>query len=215
MDSLAVNEIFYSIQGEASRTGQPCVFVRTQACQMRCSYCDTAYAFYEGRSMHVDEILQKIREFPCKLVEITGGEPLLQKQAVSQLMTHLLGIGYTVLLETGGGVSLDGVPDSCIKIVDVKCPDSGELNRMNWSFLEKTYPNTELKFVLSSAKDYFWVKNFIRENARQIAPYTLWMSPVRDKLAPAWLAQQILHDALPVRLQLQLHKVIWGDVPGV
>jgi len=212
---LTINEIFHSIQGESTHVGRPCVFVRLTACDLRCSWCDTPYAFHEGHKVEVGDVVRQVEAYGCPTVEITGGEPLLQPD-VYPLMERLLAAGYRVLLETGGHRSIERVPEGVIRVVDVKCPRSGEAGKNHWPNLEVLRPLDEVKFVIGDRADY--------EFAREIAErYTLpgrcaavLFSPVHDVLDPKRLAEWILADRLPVRLQLQAHKYIWGaDVRGV
>lgn len=211
---LKVNEIFKSIQGESSYSGLPCVFIRLTGCNLRCGYCDTEYAFYEGKEFSVDQILQAIAPHGIKLVEITGGEPLLQEE-VYPLMDALIEKGYKVLLETGGSLSLAKVPEAVIKIMDVKCPGSGEDSKNNFGNLNHLTSNDEVKFVILNRGDYLWSKETLcRHDIHKKA--AVIFSPVYEKLSLKNLAEWVLEDELPVRLQTQLHKVIWGqDVIGV
>ena len=204
---LTVNEIFHSIQGESTRAGQPCVFVRLTACDLRCTWCDTAYAFYEGRKMSVDEVLQAVDEYGCPLVEITGGEPLLQDD-VYPLMERLLQSGHTVMLETGGHRPIDRVPAAVVKIVDVKCPGSGECERNDWRNLEKLAPHDEVKFVIADRADYEFARDVVLWKI-PTSPAAILFSPVHGGLDPKSLSEWVLADRLPVRVQLQLHKFIW------
>ncbi len=207
---LTVNEIFHSIQGESSRAGEPCTFIRLTGCNLRCVWCDTEYAFHEGRSMSVDEVMAEVQRIGCRLVELTGGEPLLQKEAVP-LMQRLLAEGYRVMLETGGSLPVDGVPAGVKRIVDVKCPASGEESRNHWDNLEHLGPGDELKFVIADRADYDWAARQVAER-RLAERCPVLFSPVQDGLEPGQLADWILADGLPVRLQIQLHKLLW---PGV
>ena len=203
---LKVNEIYASIQGESSHTGLPCVFVRLTGCNLRCSWCDTAYAFHEGRELSLEEVVQQVETFSLPLVEITGGEPLMQED-VYPLMEALLEKGYKVMLETGGAIPIDRVPETVIKIVDIKCPGSGEDKKNHLQNLEFLSEHDELKFVLLDRADYEWS----RELLKSINPTNqILFSPVYDKLDLKDLSQWILEDKLPVRLQTQLHKVIWS-----
>ena len=212
---LTVNEIFHSIQGESTHTGRPCVFVRLTACDLRCSWCDTPYAFDEGGKMTVDDVLGRVREYGCDVVEITGGEPLLQKD-VYPLMRRLLDDGRTVLLETGGHRSVDEVPDGVIRIIDVKCPGSGEAGKTCWSNLERLRPTDEVKFVVRDRADYEYARGVISAHALPGRCAAVLLSPVHGVLAARTLAEWMLADRLPARLQLQAHKFIWGaDVRGV
>jgi len=204
---LTVNEIFHSIQGESTRAGQPCVFVRLTACDLRCIWCDTAYAFYEGRKMSVDEVLQAVDEYGCPLVEITGGEPLLQDD-VYPLMERLLQSGHTVMLETGGHRPIERVPAAVVKIVDVKCPGSGESDKNDWRNLEKLAPHDEVKFVIADRADYEFARDVVLWKL-PTNPAAILFSPVHGGLDPKTLSEWVLADRLPVRVQLQLHKFIW------
>src|SRR5579862_8475056 len=206
---LTVNEIFYSIQGESTRAGRPCVFVRLTGCDLRCSWCDTPYAFYEGRKMSIDEVVETVGRHPCGLVEITGGEPLLQND-VYELMERLLARGQTVLLETGGHRPIDRVPAEVIKIVDVKCPGSGEADQNCWANLDRLAPHDEVKFVVNDRADYEFAREVIAERALAAKCAALLMSPVHGALDSKALAEWMLADGVPARLQLQLHKYIWS-----
>ena len=206
---LTVNEIFYSIQGESTRAGQPCVFVRLTACDLRCSWCDTPYAFHEGHKMSVDEVVGAVSAYGCPLVEITGGEPLLQDE-VYPLMERLIADGRTVMLETGGHRPLDRVPAAVIKIVDVKCPGSGEADRNDWSNLGRLSPHDEVKFVVLDRRDYDFARQVIEQHALASRAAAVLMSPVHGVLDPKTLTEWMLADRLPARLQLQLHKYIWS-----
>lgn len=205
--SLVVNEIFYSIQGESSHTGRPCVFVRLTGCNLRCTWCDTAYAFHQGQAMPLDEVLDRVRAYDCPLVEVTGGEPLLQP-AVFPLMERLLAEGYEVLLETGGSLSIAQVPEGVKRIVDIKCPGSGEADRNHWDNLEYLGQGDELKFVLADRDDYLWAREQITGRGLDRLA-TLLFSAVHETLDPAEMARWILEDGLAVRAQIQLHKVLW------
>jgi 7-carboxy-7-deazaguanine synthase len=212
---LTINEIFHSIQGESTHTGRPCVFVRLTACDLRCSWCDTPYAFTEGRKMSLDEVLAQVESFDCGLVEITGGEPLLQRE-VYPLMDRLLDSGKTVMVETGGHMSIENVPASVIKIVDVKCPGSGESHRNHWENLENLAPQDEVKFVIKDRADYEYARNVVCRHDLTGRVAAVLFSPVHGVLDPKDLAAWILEDKLEVRLQLQVHKFIWGaDARGV
>ena len=211
---LKINEIYASIQGESSHTGLPCVFIRLTGCNLRCSWCDTAYAFYDGKNLTVEETLQKVETFGLPLVEITGGEPLLQED-VYPLMEALLKKGYRVMLETSGALPIDKVPEKVIKILDIKCPGSGEEKKNHLENLKFLSPHDEVKFVLLDRADYEWSRDLLRKY--DLAPSTqVLFSPVYDKLNLKDLSQWILKDRLAVRLQTQLHKVIWSkDAIGV
>jgi 7-carboxy-7-deazaguanine synthase len=205
---LTVNEIFYSIQGESTHAGRPCVFVRLTACDLRCSWCDTPYAFTQGQKMSVDEVVAAVEEYGCPLVEITGGEPLLQDD-VYPLMDRLLGGGRTVMLETGGHRPIDRVPARVLKIVDVKCPASGESDKNDWANLDRLAPHDEVKFVVQDRADYEFARDVIERHGLARRDTPMLMSPVHGVLDPKPLSEWILADHLPVRLQLQVHKYIW------
>jgi 7-carboxy-7-deazaguanine synthase len=206
---LTINEIFHSIQGESSFAGQPCVFVRLTACDLRCTWCDTPYAFYEGRKMSVDEVIADVESRGCELVEVTGGEPLLQ-QDVYPLMQRLIDAGKTVLIETGGHRSIGKVPAGVIRIMDVKCPGSGESAKNDWSNLPLLTKRDEVKFVIADRVDYDYAREILaREHLADRCGAVLF-SPVHGKLEPRQLSEWVLADRLPVRVQLQLHKYIWS-----
>ena len=205
---LTVNEIFHSIQGESSYAGRPCVFVRLTACDLRCSWCDTPYAFYEGRKMSIDEVLAVVDSHECPLVEITGGEPLLQDD-VYPLMERLLQAGRTVMLETGGHRTIARVPADVVKIVDVKCPGSGEVARNDWSNLDRLAPHDEVKFVIKDRADYEFARDVIAKHDLAARVAAVLLSPVHGVLDPRMVSEWMLADRLPARLQLQLHKFIW------
>jgi 7-carboxy-7-deazaguanine synthase len=212
---LTVNEIFHSIQGESTYVGEPCVFVRLTACDLRCSWCDTPYAFHEGSKMTVDDVVASVERYRCSTVEITGGEPLLQKD-VYPLMARLLTLGKRVLLETGGHRSLAEVPPGVIRIVDVKCPGSGEAEKMDWENLRRVTRSDQLKFVLRDRADYEYARDVVTREQLNERVEAVLFSPVHGVLSPRELAEWVLADALPVRLQLQAHKYIWSpDTRGV
>jgi 7-carboxy-7-deazaguanine synthase len=205
---LTINEIFHSIQGESTHTGRPCVFVRLTACDLRCSWCDTPYAFHEGRKMTIDQVIADVAAFECPVVEITGGEPLLQPD-VYPLMQQLLDRGHTVMLETGGHRSIENVPTGVIRIVDVKCPGSGEVEKNDWSNLDRLTPADEVKFVIADRRDYEFARDVVGRHGLADRCAAVLMSPVHGVLPARELAAWILADRLPVRLQLQAHKYIW------
>ncbi|HEX9801203.1 MAG TPA: 7-carboxy-7-deazaguanine synthase QueE [Thermoanaerobaculia bacterium] len=212
---LKIHEIYRSIQGESTHAGRPCVFVRLIGCQMRCVWCDTAYAFYGGEFRRVDEIVAEVASHRCRLVEITGGEPLLQP-AVHPLMSALCDAGYEVLLETGGGLDISGVDPRVARIVDIKCPASGEAENNRWENLARLRPGDELKLVLADEADYTWAARLVADRRLAELGVPIHFSPAWDALDPAALAAWILRDRLPVRLHLQLHKILWGaEVRGV
>ena len=210
---LKINEIFYSIQGESSMSGMPCIFIRLTYCNLRCSYCDTEYSFHEGKDMSIDDILKKIKNYNCKLVEVTGGEPLLQKESID-LMTILLNDNYKVMLETGGSLPIKNVPKDVIKIVDFKCPSSNMHKKNDWNILKDLQKHDEIKFVIGNYEDYEWTKNKI--NSYNLNEKRILLSPVHDVLKSKDLSEWILKDGINARLQLQLHKYIWSpDTKGV
>ena len=212
---LTVNEIFHSIQGESTFAGEPCVFVRLTACDLRCSWCDTAYAFHEGRKMSVDEVMAVVDGFGTQLVEVTGGEPLLQLD-VYPLMDRLLACGKTVLLETGGHRSIEKVSERVIRIVDVKCPGSGESDKMDWDNLGRLTRADQVKFVIRDRIDYEYARDIISREALPSRVAAVLFSPVHGVLEPRILAEWMLADKVPARLQLQAHKYIWSpDARGV
>jgi len=206
---LTISEIFHSIQGESTYAGAPCVFVRLTGCDLRCAWCDTPYAFTGGRRLEVADVVAEVEAFGCALVEITGGEPLLQ-QDVYPLMAALGGRGLTVLLETGGHVSIERVPPGVVKVLDVKCPSSGESAKNHWPNLGRLGPADQVKFVVSDRTDYEFATHVTARHALAARCAAVLFSPVHGALAPDDLAAWILADRLPVRLQLQVHKVIWG-----
>jgi len=206
---LTINEIFHSIQGESTYAGAPCVFVRLTACDLRCTWCDTPYAFAEGTKRTVADVVESVLAFGCPLVEITGGEPLLQED-VYPLMTELRSRGLTVLLETGGHIKVDRVPEGVVRIVDVKCPGSGESARNHWPNLGLLGPSDQVKFVIRDRDDYDFARGVVASHGLAGKCAAVLFSPVHDVLAPPELASWILADKLAVRLQLQVHKYIWG-----
>ncbi|MBI2149766.1 MAG: radical SAM protein [Acidobacteria bacterium] len=205
---MRITEIFFSIQGESSHAGKPCVFVRLTGCSLRCVYCDTKYAYSGGREMTLEEVLSAVGGYPAKLVEVTGGEPLEQED-VYPLMTSLLDRGYGVMVETGGHINIERVPKPVIKIIDIKCPGSHEGHTVCWENIKLAEPHDEFKFVISSKPDYEWSKAVYLERLRQ-KPNAVLFSPSHGDLPAEDLARWILDDGLPVRLQLQIHKYIWG-----
>ena len=212
---LTVNEIFYSIQGEPSFTGRPCVFVRLTACDLRCRWCDTPYAFTEGEPASLDDVITRVESYGCPLVEITGGEPLLQSD-VYPLMRRLIDAGKTVLLETGGHIDISRVPDAVVKVVDVKCPGSGEAGRNDWANLERLANHDEVKFVIQDRTDYEFARDVVRRYRLERRCAGALFSPVHGVLDPAELSAWVLHDRVPARVQVQLHKYLWGaDARGV
>jgi 7-carboxy-7-deazaguanine synthase len=205
---ITINEIFYSVQGESSYAGQPCVFVRLTACDLRCSWCDTPYSFHEGSKRELDAVLQDVDRFECPLVEVTGGEPLLQ-EAVYPLMDALIARGKTVLLETGGHRSTERVPPAVVTILDVKCPGSGEAHRMDWANLDRLEPHDEVKFVIKDRADYEYARDVVRRRDLSSRAAAIHFSPVHGEMDLRTLSEWVLADRLPVRVQVQLHKYIW------
>jgi 7-carboxy-7-deazaguanine synthase len=206
---LRVTEIFHSIQGESSRVGIPCVFIRLTGCNLRCSYCDTAYAWTGGSDRTLERIVERVESFGCLLVEITGGEPLAQEETPG-LARRLLEAGYTVLVETNGTFDIGRLPAGVVRIMDVKCPGSGESAKTIWKNLERLGPEDEVKFVISDAADYLWAKDVIRSNGLEPKTRVL-LSPASGRMDPALLAEWMLGDRLNVRLQLPLHKILWPE----
>jgi len=203
--TLKVNEIFYSIQGESSYAGLPCVFVRLTGCNLRCSYCDTTYAYEEGADLLIEKILERAKGYACRLVEITGGEPLVQA-GTPELVARLLNQGHTVLMETNGSLDIGRVDTRCIKIMDIKCPSSGEASKNDLDNLRKLSDRDEVKFVLGTREDYEFAKGIALS---RLQGKVILFSTVFGRLEPKTLADWILEDRLDVRLQLQLHKYIW------
>lgn len=214
-DSLVVNEIFYSVQGESTHAGRPCVFVRLTGCNLRCNYCDTEYAFYEGQRRPLAEIVAAVRAYGCALVEITGGEPLLQ-EGVHALCAALLEAGLQVMIETSGASDVSRLDPRVIKIMDLKCPGSGEAGRNLLSNLDRLTPRDEVKFVLSDRGDYEWARELTLRHDLARRVNAVLLSPVFGRLAPRDLAEWLLQDRLAARMQLQMHKHIWPpDQRGV
>jgi 7-carboxy-7-deazaguanine synthase len=207
---LKVNEVFYSIQGESSFAGHPCVFVRLTGCNLRCSYCDTQYAYDDGNTLKIDEILAEVGSYGCRLVEITGGEPLLQKET-PVLVQRLLGEGYEVLLETNGSQDISRIDGRCVRIVDIKCPSSGEEDKNDLKNLNILTDKDEVKFVIGDRVDYEYAKRMLNLiPSYSMRKTTVHFSTVFGEIDPKTLAKWILEDHLTVRLHLQLHKLIWG-----
>ena len=213
---LRVTEIFRSIQGESTHAGRPCTFVRLTGCPMRCVWCDSEYTFTGGDHYSIDSIMDQVKAFGCELVEVTGGEPLAQKEAF-QLIERLCDEGYEVLIETGGYVSTKGLDERAKLILDIKCPASGEEGRNDWSNLERLRPDKdEVKFVVADEGDWTYARNLIKEQALESKTKAILISPAWGQIDLQQLAKWIAGSGLNVRMQLQLHKYIWGaDVKGV
>ena len=210
---LKLNEIFFSIQGESTQAGRPCIFVRLTGCKLRCTYCDTQYAYFEGQDTSIDEIMTRIKAYPCKLVEVTGGEPLEQKETPT-LLQRLLDEGFEVMLETDGVEDISRVPPGVRIIMDVKTPGSKMANPKSAKNVPHLRAGDEVKFVLADEKDYLFAKDFLAQHP--IPDYcTVLFSPVLPQENLAWLPESILRDGLNVRFQIQMHKSIWGDKRGV
>ena len=211
-DSLMVSEIFYSLQGESTLAGKPCLFIRLAGCDLRCSWCDTSYAFSGGTNMTMDQIMEEADKYSVRLVELTGGEPLMQEN-VFRLMENLLESGREVMLETGGHRSISLV-DSRIKIIyDIKCPGSGMSEQNKWENVVLLKPGDEIKFVITSEADYDWAVDVVGKYSLG-SRHEVLFSPVSGQLEPSVLAGWILRDRLPVRLQVQLHRILWGEEKG-
>jgi 7-carboxy-7-deazaguanine synthase len=210
--TLRITEIFFSLQGETSRVGLPTVFVRLTGCPLRCGYCDTAYAFHGGESVPLESIVSEVLSYGTQYVTVTGGEPLAQKN-VLRLLTALCDRGLSVSLETSGALDVSPVDSRVSRIVDVKTPGSGECDKNLWQNIEHLTPHDEIKFVLCGAADYEWAKTILTERVLEDVCPVLF-SPAHGQLDPRELAEWILRDRLPVRLQVQLHKQLWGDQPG-
>jgi len=206
-DTLRINEIFHSIQGESTFAGRPCVFVRLTYCNLRCTFCDTEYAFFEGTEMPVAHILEKVKQYNCDLVEITGGEPLIQKN-VHVLMSELSDQGYEVLLETAGHMDISQVDGRVRRIMDIKCPSSGESGKVLWKNLDHITDRDEVKFVIGDRDDFEWSVNVIKKHNLEHR-CTILISPVFGKLENEELARWVLDSGLNIRMQLQMHKYIW------
>lgn len=209
---VRVSEIFFSLQGESARIGLPTVFIRLTGCPLRCTYCDTRYAYSGGSTMTLDAVLAEVRRYPAQYVCVTGGEPLAQP-GCRPLLTALCDAGYQVSLETSGALDITGVDARVCKVLDIKTPRSGEAERNLWGNLAQLAPHDEIKFVLCDEGDYDWAKRII-EAYRLTEKCPVLFSPAAGQLVPRELAAWILRDGLPVRMQLQLHKIVWGDERG-
>ena len=206
--SLKINEIYYSVQGESTHSGCPCIFIRLTYCNLRCSYCDTEYAFYDGKDMEITDIMIEIKRWDCNLVEVTGGEPLFQDECID-LLNELVNSNYEVMLETGGSLSISDVPKKVVKIVDFKCPSSGMVKKNLWSIVDDLQANDEVKFVIGNREDFDWAKDKITEYSLDRI-CTLLFSPTFGEIDPQLIVEWILADNLPVRMQMQMHKMIWS-----
>ena len=210
---MRVTEIFYSIQGESTHAGRPCVFVRLAGCNLRCVWCDSEYTFTGGERMSVDEVVERVKGYGCNLVEVTGGEPLAQGEAFD-LIGRLCDGGFEVLVETSGSIDITPVDRRAKIVLDVKCPGSGEAAKNRWENLDELRPHDEVKFVIAGRADYEWARKLVEE--KRLDRWTVLLSPVWGRLDLKSLAEWMLADRLPARLQTQLHKHVWGaDVRGV
>ena len=205
--SLKVNEIYYSIQGESTHVGRPCIFIRLTYCNLRCTYCDTEYAFYEGKDIEIPEIMAEIKQWNCNLVEVTGGEPLFQDECID-LLNELTNQNYEVLLETGGSLSISDVPIEIVRIVDFKCPSSGMEKKNLWSIVNDLQPHDEVKFVIGDREDFDWAKEMLNKYSLN-EKCSILFSPTFGKIDPSLIVEWILEGDIPVRMQLQMHKHIW------
>ncbi|MGA0730448.1 MAG: 7-carboxy-7-deazaguanine synthase QueE [Methylophilaceae bacterium] len=212
MKTIRINEIFYSIQGESSRIGFPTVFIRLTGCPMRCTYCDTAYAFHQGNQQEIDAIINQVQQYPTKFVTVTGGEPLAQKNCLD-LLDQLCDLGYEVSLETGGGIDISPVNAKVKIILDIKTPKSGEAENNFWPNLKQIKPMDEIKFVVADQEDFEWAIQTMHEH--QLDQKKILFSPVYNQLEGELLAKWILDHGIEARLQLQLHKILWGEKQGV
>lgn len=210
--SLRITEIFYSLQGETSRVGLPTVFVRLTGCPLRCHYCDSAYAFTGGKSMALEAIVAEVQRYPTRYVTVTGGEPLAQKNCLA-LLGMLCDLDYRVSLETSGALDISAVDKRVMRVLDIKTPASGEVEKNLWNNLNQLNTGDEIKFVLCDEADYIWSRNILLEQ-NLASKCEVLFSPAQGQLSPTDLADWILRDRLPVRMQLQLHKILWGNVAG-
>ena len=212
MKTIRINEIFYSIQGESSRIGFPTVFIRLTGCPMRCTYCDTAYAFHQGNQQEIDAIINQVQQYPTKFVTVTGGEPLAQKNCLD-LLDQLCDLDYEVSLETGGGIDISPVNAKVKIILDIKTPKSGEVENNFWPNLKQIKPMDEIKFVVADQEDFEWAIQTMHEH--QLDQKKILFSQVYNQLEGELLAKWILDHGIEARLQLQLHKILWGEKQGV
>ncbi|MGB5155981.1 radical SAM protein [Desulfobacterium sp. N47] len=208
--TLLINEIFYSIQGESLYSGLPCAFIRLAGCNLRCAYCDTKYAYNEGSEIETDHLVKKISEFGCPLVEITGGEPLIQEET-PVLIEKLLDNKFSVLLETNGSLDISYIDKRCIKIIDIKCPTSGESEKNNLANINRLNQKDQIKFVIGNRVDYEFAKDIVKQIPKTFFRENILFSPIYNKLELSELARWMLKDKLTVRFHLQLHKIIWPD----
>ena len=204
---LKVNEIYYSVQGESTHVGRLCIFIRLTYCNLRCTYCDTEYTFYQGKDIEIPEIMAKIKQWNCNLVEVTGGEPLFQDECI-QLLNELIKQNYEVLLETGGSLSISDVPKEIVRIVDFKCPSSGMEKKNLWSIVNYLQPHDEVKFVIGDREDFDWAKEMLDKYSLN-KKCSILFSPTFGKIDPSLIVEWILEGDIPVRIQLQMHKYIW------
>ncbi len=210
--SLRITEIFYSLQGETNRVGLPTVFIRLTGCPLRCIYCDTAYAFTGGETLAISKILEQVASYGARYVTVTGGEPLAQKNCIF-LLRELCDAGYEVSLETGGAMDIAAVDARVMRVVDIKTPGSGELSKNHWENIALLAPHDEIKFVLCDETDYLWAKELIDQH-QLLRKCPILFSPVHGAMNPTQLAEWILRDRLSVRLQVQLHKILWHNAAG-
>lgn len=213
---MRITEIFYSIQGESSFAGRPCIFVRLTWCNLRCTWCDSEYTFSGGTEMAIEEVLEQVRQYPCRLVEITGGEPLVQKKECLELVRRLCDNGYEVLIETSGSLDISPLDERAVRILDIKCPGSGEEQRNRWENLDCLTPRDEIKFVIADRRDFDYAGEVIARHRLAERHPAILFSPVWDAIDLRELSAWILETGINARLQLQLHKYIWGpDTKGV
>ena len=206
--TLKINEIYFSIQGESTHAGRPCIFIRLTYCNLRCTYCDTEYAFYEGKDMEIPKIMDTIQQWDCNLVEVTGGEPLFQEMCID-LLNELINQNYEVMLETGGSLPIADVPIEVIRIVDFKCPSSGMEKKNLWSIVNNLQAHDEIKFVIGNWEDFDWAREMINEYSLN-EKCTILFSPTYGEIDPHQIVKWILEERLPVRMQMQMHKQIWA-----
>lgn len=212
MTELRITEIFYSLQGETNTVGIPTVFIRLTGCPLRCVYCDSSYAFTGGKKMTIADIINEVGQYHCQYITVTGGEPLAQAGCL-ELMKQLADLGYNLSLETSGALDVSKVDKRVVKVIDLKTPDSGEETKNRYQNLNHITVKDQLKFVISSDHDYQWSKNIIEQH-QLLGRCEILFSPVAGQQSPTELAEKILADRLPVRFQIQLHKLLWGDVQG-